>query len=196
MADWRDWDLDEIPEWSATAQNVLLGLFSVVALVAGAFLVVMPLLDDVTLAKQEESLLRTQFRIKAEKVAALPDVEEQINELQSFYDHLALQLPAEDELALLLAGINDTGLQFNLNFENLSWKDGEKVGWLYQVPLEMELSGRYHEIGHFSAALARMPRIVALQDFQLSRLKDKNGELMFSVSAHTYRYIGGQGEAR
>ncbi|MBE1275957.1 type 4a pilus biogenesis protein PilO [Enterovibrio baiacu] len=196
MADWRDWELDEIPEWSAMAQHVLLGIFSVMALVAGAFFLVMPLLDDATNAKQEENLLRTQFRIKAEKVAALPNVEEQINELQSFYDHLALQLPAEDELALLLAGINDTGLQFNLNFETLNWKAGKQVGWLYQVPLEMELSGPYHEIGNFSAALARMPRIVALQDFQLSRQKDNKGELMFSVSAHTYRYIGGQGETQ
>lgn len=187
-ADWRDWEIDEIPEWPATAQNVLLGVLAIIVLAAAIFFVVLPAQQDVELAKQDESLLRTQFRIKAEQVAALPNVDEQVEELQRFYSHLTKQLPAEDELALLLAGINDTGLQYNLNFEKLNWNKGKHVGWLYQVPLDIELTGEYADMGQFSAALARLPRIVALQDFTLSREKDKTDQLRFSVGAHTYRY--------
>ncbi|USH02657.1 type 4a pilus biogenesis protein PilO [Grimontia kaedaensis] len=187
-ADWRDWEIDEIPEWSATAQNILLGVLGIVVLAAALFFVVLPAQQDIGLARQDESLLRTQFRIKAEQVAALPDVDEQVAELQKFYSHLTEQLPAADELALLLAGINDTGLQYNLNFEKLNWNKGKHVGWLYQVPLDIELTGEYADMGEFSAALARLPRIVTLQDFTLSREKDKTDRLRFSVGAHTYRY--------
>ncbi|CZF84554.1 Pilus assembly protein, PilO [Grimontia celer] len=187
-ADWRDWEIDEIPEWSATAQNVLLGVLGIIVLAAAVFFVVLPAQQEVELARQDESLLRTQFRIKAEQVAALPNVDEQLEELQKFYSHLTKQLPAEDELALLLAGINDTGLQYNLNFEKLNWNKGKHVGWLYQVPLDIELTGEYADMGQFSAALARLPRIVALQDFTLLREKDKTDQLRFSVGAHTYRY--------
>lgn len=187
-ADWRDWEIDEIPEWPATAQNVLLGLLAIVVLASAVFFVVLPAKQDVELAKQDENLLRTQFRIKAEQVAALPNVDEQVEELQRFYSHLTKQLPAEDELALLLAGINDTGLQYNLNFQKLNWKPGQRVGWLYQVPLDIELTGEYADMGEFSAALARLPRIVALQDFTLSRENEKVDTLRFAVNAHTYRY--------
>ncbi|CZF80336.1 type 4a pilus biogenesis protein PilO [Grimontia marina] len=187
-ADWRDWEIDEIPEWPATAQNVLLGILAIIVLAAAIFFAVLPAQQEVELAKQDETLLRTQFRMKAEQVAALPNVDVQVEELQRFYRHLTKQLPAEDELALLLAGINDTGLQYNLNFEKLNWNKGQRVGWLYQVPLDIELTGEYSDMGQFSAALARLPRIVALQDFSLSREKDKSDQLRFSVGAHTYRY--------
>ncbi|OEE68840.1 pilus assembly protein PilO [Enterovibrio norvegicus FF-33] len=186
-ADWRDWELDEIPEWSPVAQNILLGVLAVTLFAASIFFVVLPAQEEVNAAKQEESLLRTQFRIKAEQVAALPDVEEQVQELQRYYARLTQQLPAQDELALLLAGINDTGLQYNLNFARLNWRSGKRVGWLHQVPLEIELNGSYRDIGQFSAALARLPRIVALQDFTVSRV-DKRSDLRFVVTAHTYRY--------
>ncbi|WP_407331602.1 type 4a pilus biogenesis protein PilO [Enterovibrio sp. 27052020O] len=186
-ADWRDWEIDEIPEWQTVAQNVLLGVLAVALFAASLFFILLPAHEDVELAKQEEVLLRTQFRIKAEQVAALPDVEEQVQELQRYYARLTQQLPAEDELALLLAGINDTGLQYNLNFERLNWRDSKRVGWLHQVPLEIELNGNYRDIGQFSAALARLPRIVALQDFTVSRVEKRN-DLRFVVTAHTYRY--------
>ncbi|WP_325891467.1 type 4a pilus biogenesis protein PilO [Grimontia sp. NTOU-MAR1] len=187
-ADWRDWEIDEIPEWPASAQNMLLGVLAIVVLAAAIFFAVLPAQQEVELAKQDETLLRTQFRMKAEQVAALPNVDVQVEELQRFYRHLTKQLPAEDELALLLAGINDTGLQYNLNFEKLNWNKGQHVGWLYQVPLDIELTGEYADMGQFSAALARLPRIVALQDFSLSREKDKSDQLRFLVGAHTYRY--------
>lgn len=187
-ADWRDWEIDEIPEWQAAAQNVLLFVVGSLVLVGMLFLLILPLKQDVDLARQEESLLRTQFRIKAEQVAALPDVDEQVEELKRFYAHLTQQLPAEDELALLLAGINDTGLQYNLNFEKLNWKKGQNIGWLHQVPLDIELTGAYGDMGQFSAALARMPRIVTLQDFTLQRKTDDSDTLRLAVEAHTYRY--------
>ncbi|WP_028025899.1 type IV pilus inner membrane component PilO [Enterovibrio calviensis] len=186
-ADWRDWDIDEIPEWPAVAQNLLLGVMALALLGAAMFFVVLPVQDDIDMAKQEETLLRTQFRIKAEQVAALPDVEEQMVELQRYYARLTQQLPAEDELALLLAGINDTGLQYGLSFERLNWRGGKRMGWLYQIPLEIELKGDYRNVGQFSAALARLPRIVALQDFSISS-EGKQDNLRFTVTAHTYRY--------
>lgn len=187
-ADWRDWEVDEIPEWPETAQNILLIALATVLLLMAFFFVVLPATQDVELARQEENLLRTQFRIKAEQVAALPDVDEQVEELQRFYSDLTKQLPGEDELALLLAGINDTGLQYNLSFEKLNWKTGKHVGWLYQVPLDIELTGVYTSMGQFSAAIARLPRIVALQGFTLSRESEQREKLRFSVTAHTYRY--------
>lgn len=61
-ADWRDWEIDEIPEWQAAAQNVLLFVIGSLVLVGMLFLLILPLKQDVDLARQEESLLRTQFR--------------------------------------------------------------------------------------------------------------------------------------
>lgn len=188
-ADWRDFEIDEIPEWSTKAQVFLLAVFSSILLFATIFLVILPLNAQMLMAKQEENELKNQFRLKAQQVAALPDVDDQVEKLQLFYHKLTEQLPEESELALLLAGINDTGLQYNLDFERLNWQGGLQIGWLYQLSLDIELKGQYRDVASFSAALARLPRIVALQGFTLERTNEAEGLLTFIVTAHTYRYV-------
>ncbi|MDD1782119.1 type 4a pilus biogenesis protein PilO [Enterovibrio sp. ZSDZ35] len=188
-ADWRDWELDEIPEWSATARRVVLTITGLIVLVAGLFFVVAPSYDQITQAEQQEMLLKNSFRFKAQKVAALPDVDEQVEALNRFYISLTRQLPQDEELAQLLAGINDIGQQYGLSFERLDWGYREQVGWLYKVPLDIVVTGNYQGIGQFSEAMARLPRIVALQDFNLKREGDQGEILNFSVAAHTYRYV-------
>ncbi|PKF51538.1 type 4a pilus biogenesis protein PilO [Enterovibrio nigricans] len=188
-ADWRDWELDEIPEWSSTARRVVLTVAGLLVLVAGLMFVVLPSYDKITMAEQEEVILKNTFRFKAQRVAALPDVDEQVEALNRFYLKLTQQLPQDEELAQLLAGINDIGQQYGLSFERLDWGYGEQVGWLYKVPLEIVVTGSYEGIGQFSEAMARLPRIVALQDFNLKREGGHREVLNFSVAAHTYRYI-------
>lgn len=195
VADWRDLEIDEIPEWSVKAQSVLLSAVAALLILSAIFFLILPFNTDLALAKQQEALLKTQFRIKAEQVAALPNVDHQLEKLQDFYKRLTEQLPEESELAQLLAGINDTGLQYNLHFERLNWQGGGQVGWLYQVSLDIELIGSYPNVGFFSAALAKLPRIVALQDFTLERVNDNEEQLRFVVTARTYRYIEAEGDA-
>ena len=193
-ADWRDFDIDEIPEWPPKAQNVFFALLSMIFFCLFVYLLVLPLNEQKMLAKQEERILKTQFRLKAQQVAALPNVDSQLEKLRVFYKKLTEQLPEEGDLGLLLAGINDTGLQYDLHFERLNWEEGAQIGWLYQLPLDIQLTGSYRDIGAFSAALAHLPRIVALQDFTLERTQEGKDVLRFVVTAYTYRYIEGAEE--
>ncbi len=193
-ADWRDFEIDEIPEWSARAQNAFFAVLSAILFCLFMYLLVLPLNEQEIQAQQKEKILKGQFRLKAQQVAALPNVDTQLEKLKIFYKRLTEQLPEEGDLAVLLAGINDTGLQYGLHFERLSWEKGAQVGWLYQLPLDIQLTGKYRDVGSFSAALARLPRIVALQDFTLERTKEAKDVLRFVVTAYTYRYIEEPGE--
>ncbi|RXJ73455.1 pilus assembly protein PilO [Veronia nyctiphanis] len=190
MADWRDLDLEEIPEWSKAAQHGLLMLSSVVVAAAALFFFILPASQDVQSLVTEEQLLKTQFRIKAQQVAALPDVGEQIEALQSHYDFLSQQLPAEDDMATILQRVNEVGLKQGLTFNRLEFQEPKQSGWLYEIPLTMNISGNYDNLGLFSEDISRMPRVVALQDFSLKKTsKNQNGPLTYSVSAVTYRFV-------
>lgn len=195
LADWRDLEVDEIPEWSSKAQGVVLGILSLVFLLISTFFLLLPINAQIDRVTQQETALRNQFRYKAEQVASLPDVDEQMNALTAFYERLKMQLPEKSELAILLAGINDTGLQYDLNFKRLDWQKGKQIGWLYKVPLKIELEGSYNNIGLFSSAISRLPRIVALQDFTLRRIDEQN-DLALSVEAYTYRFVEKRGSKK
>ncbi len=188
QADWREWELDEIPYWSKKAQYVVFILLNLVFCLAVFFYFIAPYEGEIEVAKQQEQLLQAQFRLKAEEVAVLPQLDAQMIALEKAYQAATSQLPEENELAVLLAGINNTGLQYDLNFKRLNWQQGKQMGWLYQIPLKVELEGSYNNIGLFSSALSRLPRILVLQDLTLESIKNKN-TLSLSVMANTYRFV-------
>ncbi len=195
QADWRDLDIDEIPEWSPKAQYVVLALLNAVFIIASLIYIIFPQQENNDTAFRQETLLRGQFRTKAEQVASLPNIKSEIEALGNSYQHLKIQLPEKNELAILLAGISDTGLQYGLKFKRLNWQEGQQIEWLYRVPLTIALEGSYNNIGLFSSALSRLPRIVTLQDFTLSRAKNEN-TLSLSVMAYTYQFVDAKGDQK
>jgi type IV pilus assembly protein PilO len=60
------------------------------------------------------------------------------------------------------------------------------------------LVGSYHDFGRFVSGIAALPRIVTLNDIQISPVDAKSGfdNLTMDVTAKTYRYIEDQGGAK
>jgi len=55
-----------------------------------------------------------------------------------------------------------------------------------ELPINVKISGNYHDMGAFASDVAQLPRIVTLQD--LAILNDK-GNLVLEGVAKTYRYL-------
>ncbi|WBA08848.1 type 4a pilus biogenesis protein PilO [Salinivibrio kushneri] len=145
-------------------------------------------------ASMQEQPLKAQYRKLAHEVAGLPDVEAQLNALNQQYNQLIAQLPEEEELAELLAGISDVGGRHQLNFDTLAWQPRQQGPWLDAIPIDIVLHGQYRDIGAFSADIAAMTRLVSLQNFILTRDQASPADaLRLSVSATTYRYTGPDG---
>ncbi|WP_428843876.1 type 4a pilus biogenesis protein PilO, partial [Vibrio parahaemolyticus] len=73
---------------------------------------------------QQEQTLKVALKIKANKVAALPQLQSQLDELTTRYELLLQQLPAQKELATMLASVNELGIDNKLTFTRIDW--GEK----------------------------------------------------------------------
>ena len=56
-----------------------------------------------------------------------------------------------------------------------------------EVPITLNLTGSYHDIGAFTGDLARLPRIVTLNDVSLS--VNPNQTLAMRTTAKTFRYL-------
>ena len=100
------------------------------------------------------------------------------------------QLPVEKELASLLSGINDIGIRNGLEFQRIQWAPRIERRWYYELPLNMQLTGSYEQIGQFAASIAKLSRIVTLKDFDLKVVEQKGQQetLSLKVSASTYRF--------
>ncbi len=171
MADWQELELDEITEWPLLPQCLVAVILAAVLSAFGYWYWVSPMNDQLEQMKQKEQTLKTQLVSRASQVAALPRVKEQVAELNRRYHEMIEQLPEEQELASLLSGINDIGVNNGLVFQSIKWAPRVEHELYYELPINMQLTGNYEQIGKFAEAIARLPRIVNLNNAELSRVK-------------------------
>ena len=84
----------------------------------------------------------------------------------------------------LLDDITYVGTASGLTFELLNWQQEVPKEFYTELPIEMEVSGGYHNFGEFVSKVADLPRIVTLHDFDIKR---EAGGLSLKLQAKTYR---------
>ncbi|EKO3455268.1 type 4a pilus biogenesis protein PilO [Vibrio fluvialis] len=188
MANLQELELDEIAEWPLLPQLAVLLLLVLALQGAGYWLYMLPKQDVLEGLKQQEQTLKSTIRIKASKVATLPKLKTQLDELAERYDFLLRQLPVQKELASMLASVNELGLENTLTFTRIDWGERQNQEFLYRLPLNIELTGNYHNIGDFSEAIARLPRIINFDDVDWQRVSQESSTLHFRVRAYTYQF--------
>ncbi|MEZ8063394.1 MULTISPECIES: type 4a pilus biogenesis protein PilO [Vibrio] len=184
----QDLDVDEITEWPLLPQLLVIFALMILTQGMGTWLYIAPLDDELQQMKQQEQTLKTTLRIKANKAAVLPKLQNQLDDLTSRYDYLLEQLPVQKELASMLASVNELGLDNKLTFTRIDWGQKQNKEFLYRLPLNIELTGDYHAIGDFSAAIAKLPRIISFNDVSWQRVSQESSTLHFRVRAYTYQF--------
>jgi type IV pilus assembly protein PilO len=135
----------------------------------------------------EEVTLRADYRNKMSQAINLEALQEQKAQVDQYVERLQKQLPSKAEMAALLSDINQAGLGRGLAFE--LFKPGQIVvrDYYAELPIDIKVTGKYHDIGSFSADIANLPRIVTLNNLSLSTNKD--GVLTLDAVAKTFRYL-------
>nr|WP_314544247.1 type 4a pilus biogenesis protein PilO [uncultured Massilia sp.] len=136
---------------------------------------------------QQEVKLRDDYKIKMAQAINLEALQAQQQQVNRYVERLEKQLPSKAEMAALLSDINQAGVGRGLQFE--LFKPGQVVvkDYYAELPIDIRVSGNYHDIGAFAADMAKMPRIVTLNNLALSTGKD--GTLSLDAVAKTFRYL-------
>ena len=134
-------------------------------------------------AKQKEVFLE-----KKKLAVNLEAYKQQRAEIEQSFGALLKQLPNKSEMDALLIDINQAGLGRGLAFELFKPAEKENFTEFYaELPVNIKVTGNYHDLGAFASDVAKMPRIVLLTDLKLDPPKD--GVLGMEAIAKTYRYL-------
>ncbi len=170
------------------APRLLCALGVVAAVVAaGYFLYWSDQLEQYDVAAANEVELKASYTKKIEKAINLPALEEQRKQVNTYVERLQKQLPSKAEMAALLSDINQAGVGRGLTFE--LFKPGSVLvkDYYAELPIQIQVNGKYHDIGAFASDMANLPRIVTLNNMSLST--DKDGQLTLDAVAKTFRYL-------
>lgn len=144
-------------------------------------------LEELESKKQEESKHKEDWLGKKKQAVNLDEYRRQLAEIDRSFGALLKQLPNKAEMGDMLVDINKAAQARGLAVE-LFRPGGEAPREFYaEVPITLNLTGSYHDIGAFTGDLARLPRIVTLNDVSLT--VGPNQALAMRTTAKTFRYL-------
>lgn len=143
--------------------------------------------DDLGRKRNEEESLKQQFIEKKRMAVNLDLYKEQLAEIDRSFGALLKQLPSKTEIDALLVEVNQAGLGRGLQFD-LFKPASEVVKEFYaEVPVSVKVNGNYHDFGAFAADIARLSRIVTLNNIAIAPSKDN--VLVLDTNVKTFRYL-------
>jgi type IV pilus assembly protein PilO len=174
-------DMKNLPVYA----KVLIGSVpSVIIVVIVLFLLIMPKKNEIKvlegkISKQEDEIAKNEA-----KAAKLPELTLENERLRKKLSELKQQLPEEKEVTTLLKQVSDLALRAGLKI-GLWRPEAKKVhpsGIVYEIPVRVELSGSYHNLGYFFSSLTRLNRIVNISDIKIANPKQEKGVAIDSIS--------------
>jgi len=142
--------------------------------------------------EREESDLRDEYESKAYQVANLDRFKDQMEEMEETFGALVKQLPSDTEVPGLLEDITNTAVGAGLALQEIELQSEQQRDFYIELPINIEVSGSYHELASFVSSVAGLPRIVTLHDFTIVPTSEESDRLQMQVEARTYRYRAGE----
>lgn len=182
-------DLNGIPpaQWPIVPR-ILCGIgVAVLVVVLGWYFYWSTQLEDLNRAAAEEQTLKDAYKVKVQQAINLDGLRKQKQQVGVYVATLEKQLPSKAEMDALLSDINQAGLGRGLQFE--LFRPGQVVvrDYYAELPIDIKVTGHYHDMASFASDIANLPRIVTLNKMNL--VAGKDGNLTLDAVAKTFRYL-------
>ncbi|WP_026376911.1 type 4a pilus biogenesis protein PilO [Aestuariibacter salexigens] len=184
LKEMNDLDFEQIPVWPAEVKIVVATVVAILVGVLGYYTVVSDKIPVLEKAEAQEIDLKQQYAAKYRIAVNLAAYEEQLARIEEDFSSMLKSLPTSNETPGLLDDVTRVGTTAGLNFRLLNWQQEVPKEFYTELPIQLQVSGTYHEIGEFSSAVANLSRIVTLHDFDITQ---STGELSLNMQAKTYR---------
>lgn len=191
--DWRELDLKESGSWPLLLQWLCCLLVLGLTFAATHWYLAGPKAAELARAEAEESSLLADYRNRAAQAARLPDMLEQMAQLEGQMNELMAMLPSGAEIPSLIDSISENALDHQLSIDFIRLRSTGERDFYIERPFDLQVEGEYHDIAGFIASVAALSRIVTLHDFVLTPVEGSE-RLRLSMLARTYSYRPQNGE--
>jgi type IV pilus assembly protein PilO len=186
----RGLNINEPGQWPLLPKLAAYTLVVVLVAVLGWLLLLSDSSDELQMARDREPALKQDYRSKLTQAVNLEELRKQKRQVEEYVTQLERQLPGKAEMDALLSDINQAGLGRGLQFELFRPGQVAVKDYYAELPINIKVAGRYHDIGAFAADVANLSRIVTLHELTIGvPPKDTSGNLSMEAVARTYRYL-------
>ena len=195
LQDLNELDFNDIGVWPAPVKIAMIIIIFVLISVGGYVYFIADSIAVLDTSRNKETELKVQFEMKAALASNLEAYKQQMVELEGLLQAQLRQLPNKNEVAGLLDDISFIAMDNGLKLLRINWEPEIQHEFSTELPMRIELSGSYSQLGKFTSDVAALPRIVILDSFTTVREKE-SGYLLMSLLAKTYRYNEKNGKTK
>lgn len=180
--------LERLPFWGQVA--VMLGL--AVGLVGGAYFVWPNIKEkNEEIAKLQAEIVEMNAKILEGRAIEqkLPEFEQEVANLQRKLGDIQQILPTDTETGDLLRWIKNMSDQSNLELKTFAPGSLKPVDFYKEFPIEMDIVGRYHDLGIFLDRVSKYSRIINVDNLRMSANTgggDKTIRASFTATTFVY----------
>ena len=154
-----------------------------------------PKFEKIASLKTDLTKLEQKLKTAKRNAEDLKKFQAKMKEAEAQFNIAMKKLPEKEEIPSLLTAISDSGQAVGLDFLLFEPKAEIKKEFYAEIPVSMSLRGDYHNLAIFFDQVARLNRIVNIENIQMSLAKGKGTqgrELTAKCMAVTYKFIDEQ----
>ncbi len=179
-------DFNDVGAWPIAVKVVAVLVLCIAVSGAGYWFVIQQQIEELEASREKEKELLATFETKQRKAANLEAYRAQMVEMEQSFGAMLRQLPSETEVAELLVDVSQAGLANGLEFNTFKPGAERPAEFYAELPINISVSGNYHQFAQFASDVAELSRIVTLHDISMTGSGER---LSVSAVAKTYRYL-------
>lgn len=133
-----------------------------------------------------------QERDETRRIAENKDqFERDVERLNEELSRALKELPNQREIPGLLRNVSHLGRKNGLEFQLFHPLPEVRRDFYAEVPVEIVVTGTYHEVALFFDRVGKLPRIVNIRNVEMTKPEERSGRIILSTQceAVTYRFI-------
>lgn len=186
-------NVDTLVKLPKVQKIAIIAGISVLLIVLYWFLVYRSQAEELT--NKRAVLTKKQQKLNEQKIilANLPKFRQETAEMKVKRQEALKQLPNKKDIDKLLKDVSNDAIDSGLEVLLFKPEKEVKKNFYAEIPVELKLSGTYHDFGLFYDKVANFPRIVNITDIAIEAEKRKTKSvenvLYASCTAKTYKFI-------
>ena len=187
--------IQRIGQLSRLQRIIIAAAIGVVIIGVFVYFFCVPKYQEIDRLKEDIAATEKKLAETKEKAAALDEYRAKMEAARAKFTIVSRALPLKDEVPSLLTSVSQAGKDSGLTFLLFEPKGEKKKDFYAEIPINMELSGSYHDLGEFFDKLAAMSRIVNVKAFEIQSKDLLSTNLEIDCTAETYKFIESSGQA-
>ncbi len=180
--------VEKLVLWQRVA--IVAGLL-VLLIGASVWFMFLPKYEEISSLEQRLQGLEKKLATAKINAAELGKFQAKMQEAEAQFKIAMSALPEKEEIPSLLTSISKSGQEVGLEFLLFEPKAETRREFYAEIPVAMNIRGDYHNLAIFFDKVARLSRIVNINNITINRSKDVKDpkDLSTACTAVTYKFV-------